>query len=483
MCMWNKILLIFAIFLLFSCSYKDTAGLSKIDFEQFLIEPYLTDVGDDYVELNWVLNVEGVSVIEYGKTLDFGSTLYFDSSVVHNFTLDDLDFDSTYYYRVNNSFSSSFKTSIDNDNFSFVAVGHTSGTRPMNFYPQELVSAVMGELKSDFFVSMGDISYFSSYEGFSSGFFSIFDDLISSIPVFVAPGNHDAGWPFIGDGYGVDLSRFCSLFNYESLSEYCKDDVFYYVKDLGNIQLVFFSYVLNDFKNIDVLFDRLRKVINPDKFNIIVYGGGNETFYDKPGFFEFFNEIDVDLVLNGDGGGVKFYDYENIPVYMLGTRGENVQSFLYARYIDPYISLLEVDAMNQILFSNSFLAYNPSKNVKDLPLDYTVRFLEKHSIYNMDILLNDELSNMSKYIILNVDLPKSSKVYVYFNYKYEDDKIVDLRTQSLLGKSGNNILVFRVLDLYSNFDVTGELFSISLGFILDEVSGSEIVLNRVYFAN
>ncbi len=123
----------------------------------------------------------------------------------------------------------------------FAFIGHTHGTEKMDHYPDSLLASILHQYRPDFVVHAGDAVYNSNPADWEKHFFSLFRPLCSNTPIYLAPGNHDSGWPFL-EGY--DLRAFKELFPHQ-FGDQCgpgPGQAYYSIKQ-GPARFFFLSYV------------------------------------------------------------------------------------------------------------------------------------------------------------------------------------------------------------------------------------------------
>lgn len=339
----------------------------------FEIWPYMTNVGKNEATINFRLKSEGKSFIKYGITLDFEQKKVVLKTVgsQHSIILKDLKPDTVYFYNINNIYNGTFRTDNLSNKLRFVAFGHSHGTERFDQYPDRLLLAKVADLDPDFIVHMGDATYYSTVDSFKEYFFDEFKSLIGKIPIYISPGNHDAGWPFV---YGLDLTNFKKLFDYPYPKEILdnKKEAFYSITK-GNIQFLFISYTSPlDQGSLQRKWLESKLNVSPYDFNIIIYGGAQFGYSDEKSFLDFISKFKVDLILNGDGSqqANKFLKKHNgIPIYFVGTNGAAPHSLLYFEHEEDHLSIKQVDALGKIISTDWIYTKHKYKTVIPLTID------------------------------------------------------------------------------------------------------------------
>ena len=158
--------------------------------------PYIQSPTTTSVTIIWQTHVASTGEVEYGKTLDLDRAVKDTvTSLTHVVTLDNLEPNTLYYYRVKGNGVPltepvPFRTNKDKTekNFSFVVFGD-SGSGDDN---QRRVAKVMEGLNFDLALITGDVVYESGRaENYDPNYFIPYQKLIRSIPFFPSLGNHD----------------------------------------------------------------------------------------------------------------------------------------------------------------------------------------------------------------------------------------------------------------------------------------------------
>ena len=424
---------------LFSCFILDVQA-------SFLIEPYIIDIKSDQAIISLHLKSEEKVKIEYGLTRNFGMTIKSEESVSHTVYIKNLLPDETYFYKVNNEYISFFKTlPLKVESLTFSVIGHTHGTEQYNHYPDELLAAKLGELNLDFLIHTGDATYSSNTTDYEKFFFRLFSKINNSIPIYLSPGNHDSGWPFL---YGVQFDTFKKLFKYDYMSD--MDKLVVYKKEFSKLRFLFFSYVLsprmlNDDRVYSHLKDVLKDNLKDDKFNIVVFGGAQLGYYNRPDLLSFLATHNTNMIFNGDGSGFKKEMYKDIPIYFVGTGGSNPHPILYAKYNHPYINLSGLDVTGKRFLAEQVLVDLDSSEKKVFVDSGLSKFNKEKGSYEVVYKLT---ANEKQTGINNLYVTVKSKIdaYALVYTKPEGSLNISngLRSQYLKVKKGANHLVFPI---------------------------------------
>lgn len=421
----------------------------------FYIEPYFTDLTKESAYVNWVLKKKEKSVFEYGLDKNYGQKILLDEALIHHLYLENLEKGSKYYFKVDNRYEGEFETDLTDSSFDFVAFGHTEGTKFYDHYPDGIQASFIESLGPDFILNMGDNTYFANIHGFKEYFFDEFRNLFAEIPVYLSPGNHDLGWPFLN---GVDLGVFCSLFDYSSLDGLCDGELFAYKKEFGDIRMIFFSYYVEDGVALKKLSNYLDENLSDDKFNILIYGGGGALRFDQEIWFEFFKKNYVDLVINGDVIGRGFYVKNGIPVYVVGASKDEPAYVMYARYKYPYLVVQIVNVMGEILDTQMFSVLKGDVFVEEIEA-FDVKDLETKMRISFNV---EDILKIEKHRLLNVEFDASNEGEAYVYYYLKNFGPEGLRTQHLPIKEGYNQLHFNIVDPVKEFGLDAKISEIKL---------------------
>ena len=307
------------------------------------IDPYLTDLDTHHAVFNWRTRTKVTSTLRVGTTLGLErSRVETEAGLQHRVELRDLVPDTLYHYEVAASFRGSFRTMAEIVPVRFACVGHTHGTESFGHYPDALLVNKLTGLRPDFVLHSGDTTYHANVAGFSRHFFRLFGPLLASVPVFVSPGNHDAGWPFL---YGSDLRAFRELFTYPYAARH--DDarsVAHYAIEKGRVLFLFLAYTSSmgpESEQRRWLREQMAAASQP--FQALVFGGGN-NYCDIPGFLDFAADLGVDLIINGDGAKRRPIRWHRDMLVLFSGTGsaqphpiiwcEDHGSFLWAKVLD-----------------------------------------------------------------------------------------------------------------------------------------------------
>ena len=137
------------------------------------------------------------------------------------------------------------------------------------------------------------------------------------VPVYLAPGNHEAGWPRLKATY----AEFRRALPYPFAKKVTDDDVFWIV-ERGPVRFVFLSYYRDRLlpgkpqrRWLDAV---LAKPTGP--FTVLVGGFSRGTFPKRDGFLKSLPRDKVDLIIGGDADGASI-QRTGIPFVYVGSGG------------------------------------------------------------------------------------------------------------------------------------------------------------------
>ena len=314
----------------------------------FAVEPYLVDLDQGSATLAWRLSEEAGSAVEYGHTLDFElGRVESPVGIQHTVELTGLSPGALVHYRVARAFQGSFRTDDGDGEYRFAVVGHTHGSEQFGHYPDELLVARLAELELDFVLHTGDLTFYPNPAGFAQHYFKPFRSLVASTPVYAAPGNHDAGWPFVE---GLDLTLFKELFayDYDERSAGLPGQACYAIEK-GNLQLLFFSYVSSvEKKSLNRRWLKERLADERFDFNVLVYGGGN-PYFNEQDLLNWLSQFEIDCILNGDSlrKAQMWREEQGLRIAFVGTGSLDPHPLLYGELSPGVLTFRELDAAGQ----------------------------------------------------------------------------------------------------------------------------------------
>lgn len=315
------------------------------------IEPYILHLTDSSVQLVWraidpVANELTLVSLHTGESKTFPGTDTKQQSVIAEGLPPGTDFRWEIKNKANGSvtWSGSFRTLPLESNRRFAVVGHTHGSEHFGHYSDHLLAARIAEASPQFLIHTGDCVYYSTPKGWRTDFFDVFRPVLRHAPIYISPGNHDSGWPFLD---GMDLRIFQQLFPHPFADgNQGKPGAAYYDRVQGPVRFLFLSYV-TDLAEGSPQHGWIRKTLrdSTSEFNVVVLGGMN-NYYDKPALRALLSSERVDAVLRGDGSAPALVHSHptNYPILTLGTANHQPHPWLDASATPERLVFREMDA-------------------------------------------------------------------------------------------------------------------------------------------
>ncbi len=210
--MKSKSIPMFMILLSFSsfyygCSLEKSIGSTTSAAAIIIRGPSLSMVTQNSVMISWWTKNSGSSIVHYGTDQALKKQVSNSESVKnHEIQLNNLEFNSTYYYQVETDGTKSntyqFKTAPGfSDSFKFIICGDNRGGT--DFEQPDVFSDIVANMvsaKPDLIFALGDLihnddEYESDFDFLQKqwdAFFDIIDDATHEIPWIYIIGNHDA---------------------------------------------------------------------------------------------------------------------------------------------------------------------------------------------------------------------------------------------------------------------------------------------------
>ncbi|MCX7833244.1 MAG: metallophosphoesterase [Ignavibacteria bacterium] len=289
-----------------------------------IMQPYLMGVQKNSV---WVLvecNTIDTVIVNFGLTPAYGNTaktssisITTENTYVHKVQLTGLIENTVYYYsaRQLNSTSSgySFITACnDQTNFRFVWIGDCRTGTAIH----DQITALIPAYNPRFYLNGGDIANDSNYSTFKYEFFRQGTlDIISRVPFFLAPGNHE--------GWGTNSKAFTKGITVQSGTED------YYSFDYGNLHvLVINNYVNHSIGSNQYNFAMADLSSSTKTWKIVIShipaycaGGHGEDSTMKVMVTNIFEPTGVDMVISGHSHFYQHNFLNNIHHMILGGGG------------------------------------------------------------------------------------------------------------------------------------------------------------------
>ncbi|MEO6597053.1 MAG: metallophosphoesterase [Planctomycetota bacterium] len=302
--------------------------------EPLAIDPYLLDVGEDRATVCWQTASERPSrLFHRSSRVDGATSVDTAAALQHRVRLEGLSPNAVYHYEVEGH-RGSFRT-LQAKRAVFVAIGHTYGTQQFDEYPASLLAAAVAEQNADFVVHTGDATWRALVADYRRFLFRPLHGVLANTPMFIAPGNHDAGWPFPG---GVDLSAFKAVFPHEYPASIAADrrNAFYGVTKAG-IRFTFLAYAADSGPESAQMQFLQRELLLPARFHVVAFGGAQTGYFDEPRLLRALREGGCALVLRGDGQQPRDVRVAgaDMPMYVLGCGGSAPTALLRFEWSDP----------------------------------------------------------------------------------------------------------------------------------------------------
>ena len=256
-----------------------------------------------------------------------------------------------YTYEIDGRFTGSFETPSPDRPFRFVVFGHPGGTAPPGEYPTAALASRLLDVRPDFGLCTGDLCYFSNEASFENRYFDIFEPFLVSRPIYVAPGNHEAGFP-TSEGIGYEVFR--SLFPYD----FPMDGAGYHSFVRGNIEFFAFAYGPQTKDGFTAQIEWLRSGLaaSEAEFRIVYLGGAqNPMGFDREVFFRTVREGGADLVFGGDGDGNHVSRVDGVDFFFAGSHGPRPREFFMVDATKYRLEISRLDAtLNGVLGTWAF---------------------------------------------------------------------------------------------------------------------------------
>lgn len=208
----------------------------------------------------------------------------------------------------------------DGRRWRLAVVGHTGGTHPRRRHPPEELVAQVEALRPDGVIHTGDAVYDCTPEAFRDEFLRLFDPVMSRVPLWIAPGNHECGFP----SSNIDYETFKSALPYPyPASSRAKGAPPFYEVQRGPLRLIFLCYFRRALLPGGVqhawLMERLAD--RSSTFTALVMGMGPSTFPERDEVLASLPPDSIDLILAGDGDGCWMSESDRPTILFNGSGG------------------------------------------------------------------------------------------------------------------------------------------------------------------
>jgi hypothetical protein len=331
-----------ALVLLAACSMPQ-AGSPGSPVPELFLRPYLLHKDHRSATVGWrtVDPVEGR--IRHGATPECREGVVRTRRArAHVAELTGLRPDTVYYYQVDGAPPAAFRTAAAGVERTFAVLGHTWGSAAPTRYPTGWLVDRVARLQPDFVIHTGDATFFSDREHFRSFFFRPFQPMLAEVPVYLAPANHDSGFPFLERG--IDLSVYRELFP-RAYGGGPGDGCYEIVQ--GGVRFLFLSY-LTPLGPGSAQREWLRRRLQEREydFQAVVFGGSHPEYYDQPSLLDFLADHGADFVLRGDGYEPEDWrsQHRDLPMFWVGDPGDSPPAFLLGRQSEGMVVLRRMRA-------------------------------------------------------------------------------------------------------------------------------------------
>ncbi|MCP3916253.1 MAG: metallophosphoesterase family protein [bacterium] len=327
-----------------------------------VVAPYLIDISPSSATVCWVTREELAGELVLASVAGEATHTEPEARRFHRIELTGLEPGQDYGYSIGGVYAGRFRTTREDRPLRVAIFGHTGGTEVANKYPTTLLASRIDELDPDFAICTGDLCYFTSHQSFADLFFERFARFLARKPIYVAPGNHEAGFPL---AYGYSYGQFRDLFP----REYPDVDP-YFSTVHGNAKFVFLAYTAHSRPGFARQLEWLKNELDQStsEFNIVCLGGAQDPiFFDRKAFMSTLVESRVDIVFAGDGSGNYQADNQGIQWFFSGTNGTRPHTF-YDLEVLPYelrVRLYDASGIKQIKHW-SFPTTRPKRVVANL---------------------------------------------------------------------------------------------------------------------
>ena len=382
------------------------------------IDPYWVHMTPTSATLAWRLPEKRSSSVRIGSDADPIQVLTTPVGYQHQAKLSELEPDKAYTYQVPGFPEQVFRTPSDQHEVRFAVLGHTHGSEHSSHYPDELLVARVADSAPSFVVHAGDCVFHADPAGWAHDFFRLFRSVLQRVPVYVSPGNHDSGWPFLR---GYDLRPFRALFplDYPEGVGQGPAHAFYRVRR-GPLEFYFLSYV-DDMSPESVQMQWLQQAVTASTapFRLVVFGGMNR-YYDEPATLQALAKLPLDAVINGDGAAPKdpWSVSEGLPRFRLGTGGAHPHPWLAGRATEEavHLKLMYADGSSGVTYTLHRRHADPADRMLGAP---ERRDLSAKQTRFTFALPEPKFSSEAKRIQVEWEQPlgQSGVAYVYFRAK------------------------------------------------------------------
>ena len=284
-----------------------TSGFSVLDLEATSARILVEHHGADTITLRSADGRETALVRKGDGPLEF-------------LNIKDLQPSSQYELTCGSSTTSIRTPAKDQQHWRLAIVGHTGGTHSnRREVPQMLVGQIAG-LRPDGVIHAGDAVYNCTPDTIRQEFLHLMDPVMRHVPTWIAPGNHECGYP--ADRPDYRTFRTTLPYPFASLDG-ASDGPPCYVVQRGSLRLLFLTYfhkaLLPGTPQHTWLLEQLEQ--NSTPFTALVIGMGQSTFLEKDQVLASLPADKIDLLIGGDGEGLSLDTKGPIPILFNGSEG------------------------------------------------------------------------------------------------------------------------------------------------------------------
>ena len=307
-----------------------------------VLEPYLLYRDATSLHVAWRLAQPGpgqATLIPGSGELQVRET---ESAYQHVVRFEGLHPNTPYQCLVQGFFPLSLRTLPATSDLRFAILGHTHGTEQPDKFPDTLLVSTIDAYRPHFLIHAGDCVLHSTPPDWGTHFFDLFRPIQADTPIYISPGNHDSGWPFL-DGYDLRLFRELFPLAYPESVGTGPAHAYHQLRQ-GSIDFFFLSYVDDmgaDSPQVQWLLKQLSASQAP--FRMVVFGGMND-YYDRKAIWKALPPGQVDLVINGDGAPIPgCVDFgRKIPRVVVGAQSMTPSPWLAAQASEHRVTLQEI---------------------------------------------------------------------------------------------------------------------------------------------
>ena len=342
---------------------QPAAGALESRVAQVEIGPSVLHVGQDHFTLTWTTKGQRSCMAHLVGPGGTPQEFVTPPSRHHKLEFEDLESGTTYVYEVDGRFRGEVETDDDGTFQSFAVFGHPGGTKSAGTFPFGTVASALEDATVDYALCTGDACYFTTEDSFKQNFFSPFQRILRTRPIYLTAANHDAGLPAFE---GTKFSVYRQLFPYDFPAKVTP----FYSFTRGDIE--FFACAYGPLargegeKQLKWLAEGL--AASRAEFRIVFLGDGQSlTGFDRAAFFEVAAAGGVDIVFGGDGSGVRKNEDDGVPYFFAGSGGRAPHFMFLVEQRDYELNLRLFSSLLKPLGPpKTFQSHRPKTQLEDL---------------------------------------------------------------------------------------------------------------------